>query len=192
MRHAVDTTELLVALRQGEPGALDDLMPRVYGELRRIAHRELRRRGGDPTLGTTALVHEVYLKLIDQTRVQVVDRAHFLALTARAMRQVIIDYARRQRAGKRGGGWTRIPLEGALGRGLSVTPDGLDDLLALDGALRRLRRFDERLHQVVECRYFGGMTVQETAQALDVAPRTVDRAWQKARAWLHREIHATE
>jgi len=188
MPYAADTTDLLVALREGEPGALDALMPRVYAELQRLAHRELARRAAAGTLSTTGLVHEAYLKLIDQTRVNADDRTHFLAITARAMRQVVIDFARRRTALKRGGGWRRVPLDDAL----AVTHERLGDLLALDQALDRLRRFDERLHQVVECRFFGGMTVDETAAALQMAPRTVDRAWTKARAWLYREIDAAE
>lgn len=141
------TTELLLALRKGDRQALDRFMPRVYDELHRIAHRELARVGGGGTLRTTGLVHEAYLKLVDQTRVQVEDRAHFLALAA------------------------------------------TDELVRLDDALQRLERFDERLRKVVECRFFGGMTVEATAAALEVAPRTVDRAWKKSKAWLYREIH---
>ncbi len=183
-----DTTQLLRALRQGEDGALDRLTPRVYDELLRIAHRELSRRDGvGETLGTTALVHEAYIKLVDQSRVDVADRAHFMALAAKAMRHIVIDYARKQQSQKRGGGWRRISLAEA------VTPSGerLEEIIELDEALSRLERLDGRLCKVVECRFFGGMTVAETATALGIAPRTVDRAWQRAKAWLYREIHAT-
>lgn len=181
-----DTTQLLQALRRGDSGALDRLTPRVYDELRRIAHRELTRRGAaGETLRTTALVHEAYVKLVDGTRVDVEDRAHFMALAAKAMRHIVIDYARKQRTQKRGGDWWRISLDEA------VTPsrERLEEIIELDEALGRLERFDRRLCQVVECRFFGGMTVKETATVLGVAPRTVDRAWQRAKAWLYREMH---
>lgn len=185
MPRAGDTTDLLLALREGDGRALDDLMPRVYDELRRAAHRELGRRGGPATLRTTGLVHEAYLKLVDQSRVDVADRAHFLALAATAMRHILIDYARKRRTRKRGGGWRRISLD----QPLPAAESRLDDMIELDDALQRLGRFDERLFKVVECRFFGGMSVRETAVALGLAPRTVDRAWQKARAWLYREMH---
>lgn len=181
-----DTTDLLVALRGGDSRALDDLMTRVYRELHRLAHRELARRGPGTTLATTGLVHEAYLRLVDQTRVDVEDRAHFLAVAATTMRHIVIDYARRRTAKKRGGGWHRASLDPG---NLPASDERLEELVELDDALRRLERFDERLHRVVECRYFGGMTVRETAFALDLAPRTVDRAWKKAKAWLYRELH---
>lgn len=182
-----DTTGLLLALRDGDRRALDRLMPRVYDELHRIAHRELARVGGRGTLRTTGLIHEVYLKLVDGTRVEVEDRAHFLALAATAMRHIVIDYARKRRTQKRGGGWRRISLD----NGVPSSEERFDELIELDEALKRLEHFDERLCKVVECRFFGGMTVEETATTLQVAPRTVDRAWRKAKAWLHREIHET-
>ena len=186
MPQSDDTTALLKSMREGDAGALDRLMPRVYDELRRIAHRELSRQRSDGTLPTTGLVHEAYLKLVDQTRVDVNDRPHFLALAATAMRHIVIDYARSQGAQKRGGGWVRISLAEAM----PASAQRLAEVVELHEALERLERFDERLGQVVECRYFGGMTVEETATALGLAPRTVDRAWQKAKAWLYREIHA--
>ncbi|MDX1577522.1 MAG: sigma-70 family RNA polymerase sigma factor [Gemmatimonadota bacterium] len=185
MSSADDTTELLLALRGGDPGALDRLMPRVYHELHAIAHRELARRRPAATLRTTGLLHEAYVKLVNQSRLEVEDRAHFLALAATAMRHILVDHARSRRTAKRGGGWRRISLDEAV----PVSDDRLEELIELDEALRRLERFDERLWRVVECRFFGGMTVPETAAALDLAPRTVDRAWQKAKAWLYREIH---
>jgi len=184
---AEDTTELLLALRRGDRQALNRLMPRVYDELHHIAHRELARVGGGGTLGTTGLVHEAYLKLVDGARVEVEDRTHFLALAATAMRHIVIDYARRRQTGKRGGGWRRISLD----EGVPASEERFDELIELDEALQRLERFDEGLCKVVECRFFGGMNVEETAAALEVAPRTVDRAWRRAKAWLHREIHET-
>lgn len=185
MASAEDTTELLLTLRGGDRSALDRLMPRVYDTLHRIAHRELARRGGGSTLRTTGLVHEAYLKLVDQSRVEVEDRAHFLALAATAMRHIVIDYARRRGAKKRGGDRRRISLKEAV----PTTEDRIDDILDLDAALTRLERFDDRLCKVVECRFFAGLTVEETAAALGISPRTVNRAWQKARAWLYREMH---
>lgn len=186
MTSSDDTTGLFLALRNGDRDALDRLMPRVYQELRRLAHRALVRRGGG-TLQTTDLVHEAYLKLVDQSRVVVADQAHFFALAATAMRHIVIDYARSRRTQKRGGGWRRVSLDS----GLPASEERLDDLIELDDALTRLEGFDERLSSVVECRFFAGMSVKETAEALDVAPRTADRAWEKAKAWLYREIHAT-
>lgn len=179
-----DITGLLKALRKGDSGALDRLLPLVYDELHRIAHRELSRRGAGATLRTTGLLHEAYVKLADQSSVEVEDRAHFLALAATAMRHIIIDYARAQRTLKRGGAWRRISLDETV----PATEDRLDQVIELDEALERLARFDRRLCKVVECRFFGGMTVQETAAALGIAPRSVDRSWQKAKAWLLREM----
>ena len=188
MPAADDTTELLKALRRGDPQALDRLMPRVYDELHRIAHRELARRGGGGTLPTTGLVHEAYLKLVDQTRIDVQDRAHFLALAATAMRHIVIDYARARGTQKRGGSWRRISLDEAM----LAAEERLAEVVELDEALTRLERFDERLCKVVECRFFGGMSVEETSTALGLAPRTVDRAWHKAKAWLYREMREAE
>ncbi|MEN8375355.1 MAG: ECF-type sigma factor [Gemmatimonadota bacterium] len=184
MRSSDDTTELLLAMREGDRGAHDRLTARLYDELHAIAHRELARRGG-ATLRTTGLLHEAYLKLVDQSRVDVDDRAHYLALAATAMRHIVVDHARSRRTQKRGGGWRRI----SLGDAAPASDDRAEELIELDEALGRLERFDERLCRVVECRFFGGLTVAETAAALRVAPRTVDRAWEKAKAWLVREIH---
>lgn len=181
-----ETTELLLSLGEGDRRALDRLMPKVYDELHRIAHRELARRGRQ-TLRTTGLLHEAYVKLVDQSRVDVEDRAHFLALAAKAMRHIVIDHARKRGTQKRGGGWRRISLDDAI----PTAGERMAELVELDEALRRLERFDARLCKVVECRFFGGLTVPETAATLGVAPRTVDRAWRKAKAWLYREIHET-
>lgn len=183
-----NTTELLLALRNGDTEALDRLVPRVYDELRRIAHRIRFRQADERAPTTTGLVHEAYLKLVDQSRIETEDRARFLALAATAMRHIIIDDARRRLAGKRGGGWQRIPLE-ALGTERTGRPA---ETLEVHEALERLERFDTRLCRVVECRFFGGLTVEETAAALEVSPRTVDRDWEKAKAWLYREMHEAE
>ena len=181
------TTSLLLAFRRGDRRALDRLVPHLYDELHRVAHRELARRRSGTSMRTTELLHEAYLKLVDGARVSAEDRAHFMALAATTMRHIIIDEARRAGTRKRGGGWSRIPLDDRV---LAVETR-LDEILQLDEALARLERFDARMRRVVECRFFGGMTVDETAAALDLSPRTVDRAWQKARAWLLREIDAT-
>lgn len=177
-----DVTALVQALRAGEPGALDRLMPHIYDELHQLAHRELRRRGGH--LQTTELLHDAYLKLVDQTRLSVEDRSHFMALAATAMRHILVDFARARQTQKRGGDWQRVTM-----RDVGAAPgEGWDDLVALHDALERLSHHDERMARVVECRYFGGLTVEETASALGIAPRTVDRAWQKAKLWLYREM----
>ena len=187
MPRSDDTTALLHAVRGGDREAFNRLMPLVYQELRRIAHRELGRRGRDGSLQTTALVHEAYLKLVDQTRVEVDDRAHFLALAATAMRHLVIDAARARMRKKRGGGWKRVTWDEAH----LASDDRIEEVLEVHAALERLDAYDPRLSKVVECRFFAGLTVQETATALALSPRTVDRAWDKAKAWLYREIHET-
>ena len=178
-------TDLLIQVRQGSPDAMNQLFPLVYGELRRIAHRQLLGERPGHTLGTTGLVHETYLKLVDQTRVQWRDRGHFFALASRAMRQILVDYARRYRAQRRGGGMTRVSLsEAAPGEDREA-----ELLLAVHEALERLSVMNGRLSQVVECRYFAGLTEEETAVALGVSVRTVERDWLKARGWLYQELH---
>jgi RNA polymerase sigma factor (TIGR02999 family) len=179
-------TGLVVELRDGDPDAWDRLLPLVYDELRRIARRQLRRERAGHTLSTTALVHEAYLKLVDQTRVPYEDRAHFFGIASRAMRQVLVSHARKYRTAKRGGEWRRVPLDEAE---ISVE-ERADTLLALDEALTRLAAMSERLARVVECRFFGGMTEAETAAALGVTERTIRRDWTKARLWLYGEIRA--
>lgn len=181
-----ETTRLLVELRAGDRTALDRLVPRLYDELHRIAHRELSRRG-DGLLRTTGLVHEAYLKLVDGAHVDAEDRAHFLALAATAMRHIVIDQARSARALKRGGALQRIPLE----EDLAISDEHLEEVIEIDDALRRMEHLDERLRTVVECRVFAGLTVAETAAAMGMSARSVDRTWRRAKAWLHREIHET-
>jgi len=178
-------TDHLVQLRHGNPEAMEQLLPLVYAELRLMAHRQLRAERPGHTLGTTGLVHETYLKLVDQTRVQWKDRAHFLAVAARAMRRILVDYARRYRALRRGGGLQRV----ALPEDAAVAERG-EILLALDQALERLGTLNERLSRVVECRFFGGLSEEETASALGVTTRTVERDWVKARGWLYVELRA--
>jgi len=184
MTDSSDTTQLLVESRQGHKEALDELMPKVHDELRDIAHRLLQKRPAGHMLTTTALVHEAYLKLIDQSRVEWSDRAHFQALSARVMRQILIDYFRKQTAEKRGGDAPRISLEEGK---IPVDQRG-ETLLALDEALTRLSERDPRKAQIVMYQFFGGMTKEAIADVLDVSARTVRREWRKARAWLAREL----
>jgi RNA polymerase sigma factor (TIGR02999 family) len=186
-----EITEALVALRQGTPGAMDRLMPLVYDQLRRMAHRQLGAEPTGHTLDTTALVHEAYLKLVDQTQAQWQDRAHFFAIAARAMRRILIDYARRYRATRRGGapdGRPATPV--SLDNAELPVAERADTLLALDEALDRLGEIDARLAQVVECRFFAGLTEAETAAALAVSQRTVAREWALAKGWLYQELRS--
>ena len=181
-------TELLLESTAGDRTALDRLMPLVYDELRRIAHHVLRAGLPDQTLTTTEVVHEVYLRMVDHTRVARNERASFLAVAAVAMRRIVVDYARRGRAEKRGGGRRPLSLDDSL---LAAADDRSETLLALDEALTRLAGLNDRLARVVECRYFGGLTEEETADALGVTARTVRRDWAKARAWLFAELHGS-
>ena len=176
-------TDLLLQMRAGDAGAMDRLFSTVYDELRRLAHAQLRRERPGHTLGTTGLVHETYVRLVDQTRVEWRDRRHFFVAASWAMRRILVDYARRNLAARRGGG----VVHRTLGDDAPAAERG-EMLIALDEALGRLAALDRRLSQVVECRYFGGLTEQETAEALGVTRRTVQRDWIKARAWLHLEM----
>ena len=167
--------------------SVDVLSREIYSELHRIAHREMHRSRPKTTLQTTGLVHEAYERIASRKSAEIGDREHFLALAATAMRHILIDYARTKSSQKRGGDWHRVTLgELAAQHALEC-----EEVLGLHEALTRLERFDPRLGQVVECRFFGGMTVKETASALGLSTRTVDRAWQKARSWLYREINET-
>lgn len=179
-------TELLVAWSGGDASAFDELVPLVHGELHRLARRQMRRERDGHTLQTTALVNEAYLRLIDVSRVRWQDRAHFFAMSARLMRRILVDHARSRRYLKRGGGAPRVTFD----EGLAVSAEPAPDLVALDDALESLARIDRRKSQVVELRYFGGLSVEETAEALDVSPGTVMRDWRMAKAWLLREISA--
>ena len=179
-----EITELLDACSNGERDALDRLRPLVYDDLRAIAHRRLRLERADHTLNTTAIVHEAYLKLVDQSTATWRDRAHFFAVSARVIRNLLIDYARERKAAKRGGDAIRLPLDEKLaGR----TPRTVE-LLALDEALTALGRHDERLERVVEYRFFGGMTMEETAETLGVSLSTAERHWRRARAYLYEAL----
>jgi len=184
-----EITEALIALRHRAPGALDRLMPLVYEELRRVAHRQLGAEPTGHTLSTTALVHEAYLKLVDQSRTEWQDRAQFFAIASRAMRRILIDYARRHRALRRGGGPNGArPVPVALDEAEIPVEQRADALIALDEALERLGQLDARMARVVECRFFGGLTEPETATALGISRRTVAREWAVARGWLYQEL----
>jgi RNA polymerase sigma factor (TIGR02999 family) len=178
-----DVTGLLEAFEGGDRHALDRVLPIVYEELRRIAHSQLQRERPDHTLSTTEVVHEAYLKLLEHGRVTPGEHVRFLAVASTAVRRALTEHARRRDAEKRGGGQRPLTLDEEIAAAASP-----DHLLALDEALTRLAALDERLARVVECRYFGGLTEDETAAALGVTSRTVRRDWVKARAWLYREL----
>jgi RNA polymerase sigma factor (TIGR02999 family) len=178
-----EVTRILQAVEAGDSGALDQLVPLIYEDLRRVAHRQLDREGAGHTLQTTALIHEAYLKLAGGGSLGAASRAHFLAIAARAMRQVLVDYARRRKAAKRGGGVISV----TLGDQPQPADASADDLLALDDALQQL---DPRQRQVIECRFFGGMEEADIAVALGVSERTVRRDWVKARAWLYKSLYS--
>lgn len=184
MQDTHTVTQLLRASRGGSRDALDGLFSLLYDELRRIAHRQLAGQPRDGTLNTTALIHEAYLRLVDQTQADWEDRAHFFAYAARAMRAIIVDYARRRCAQKRGG---RLPHVAFDDRDLPVESQA-EMIVAVDTALTRLSEVSERLGRIVECRFFGAMSLDETAAALGVTDRTVRRDWIKAKTWLYSEL----
>jgi RNA polymerase sigma factor (TIGR02999 family) len=171
------------ATRDG--GAVDRLFPIVYDELRRLAHRHLQHEPTGHTLTTTDLVHQAYLQLAEQTRAQWNGQAHFMAVAATAMRRILVDHARSRRTLKRGGVLQRVPLESVA----AAAEDRAELLVALDEALDRLRHLDARQAQVVECRFFGGMTEDQTAEALEISVRTAKRDWAKAKSWLYAELY---
>ena len=179
-------TDYLLAARGGDREVMDRLFVSVYDELRRIAHHALRHERTDHTLGTTGLVHEAYFRLVDQTRVEWRDLAHFFGVASRAMRQILVDYARRRGAVKRGGKVKVLALE----EGMVPAEERAEALLAVDEALTRLSEHDSGLAQVVECRFFGGLTEDETAEATGSSLRTVQRQWRRAKAWLYQELCA--
>jgi RNA polymerase sigma-70 factor, ECF subfamily len=181
---ATDITALLVAHRAGDAGAFGALVPLVYEDLRRVARAQLRRRRPGDTLDTTGLVHEAYVRLVDQSRAEWRDRGHFFAVSSLAMRQILVDYARRRGRMKRGGDLPMVPLEDAEDPAVREA----ERLLDVDRALVKLATIDQRLAKVVECRYFAGLTEEETAEALGVSVRTAQREWFKARAWLRTEL----
>lgn len=177
-------TQVLIDWSEGDGGAGERLMPLIYDELRQIARGYLQHERADHTLQATGLVHETYLRLVDKTVISWKSRAHFFGVAAGVMRRVLVDHARRHRAGKRWGTWEKLEFDEALAAG----PPRSLDLVALDDALQNLARVDPRQSQVVELRFFGGLTAEETAEVLDVSPRTIKREWRRAKAWLYREI----
>lgn len=181
-------TALLRDFSGGNKDALDELLPLVYEELRAVANRYARRQRRDLTLQTTALVHEAYMRLIDQREVQWRDRAHFFAVAATAIRRILIDHFRGRLAAKRGGGRQRVTIEDAT----VASPGPRLDLLALDEALQRFAKMDPRKARTVELRFFGGLSIEETAEVLAVSHATVERDWNLARAWLYRELGREE
>ena len=182
---SAEVTGLLLAWRQGDDMALERLMPVVYDELRRRAYRYMAGERVEHTLQATALVNEVYLKLVDSKRVDWQNRAHFLAVSAQLMRRVLVDFARSKQSQKRGERAHRVTLDD----GMIVTPERGQDLVALDDALKALEKVDSRKSQVVELRFFGGLTAEETAEVLDVSADTILRDWKLAKVWLLRELN---
>jgi len=186
MSQPATVTEVLDRVASGAPGAAERLFALVYDELRSIAGLHMRRERGDHTLQATALVHEAFLKMVDQTRCRFDGRAHFLAAASQAMRRILVDHARGKAREKRGGAWQKVGLEEALTVG---SEEGSTTLLALDQALHKLEDAEPEAARVVELRFFGGLTADECAAALAISPRTAARQWAYAKAWLFREIH---
>lgn len=177
-------SDLLRHWGTGDRAVVETLLPVIYNELRRLAHAQLRQQRPNHTLQTTALVNEAYLRLAELKKLSIENRAHFLGIAAQLMRWILVDYEKKRRAARRGGGYTRLSFDDSLpaSRGTDA------DLLALDEALSRLAALDEQQSQIVELRYFGGLSVEETSEFLGVSPTTVKRSWASARAWLLREM----
>jgi len=181
-------TKLLVAWGNGDKSARDALMPLVYEELHGLAHRYMGRERIGHTLQTSGLVNEAYLRLIDQSQVHWQNRAHFFGIAAQMMRRILVDYARSRQYAKRGGGAQRVSFDEAL----IVSQERADEVVALDDALQDLAQFDQRKSQIVELRFFGGLSIEETAELLKVSPGTVMRDWTLAKAWLRKQITSVE
>ena len=179
-----DVTRLLLRLTEGEPAALEDLLPLVYAELRRLAASYLRRERAGHTLQPTALVHEAYIRLVDQTQVRWQNRAHFFGVAAQMMRRILVDHARHQQAEKRGGEFQKISLD----ENIDVSGERASELIVLDEALDRLAALDPQKARVVEMRFFGGLSVEETAEVMGVSAPTVKRQWRMAKAWLYGQV----
>src|SRR6478752_452774 len=179
-----DVTALLGDWSRGNRAALDQLLPLVYAELRRVAARQLRKERPDHTLQPTALVHEAYIRLVDQRQVDWQNRAHFFGVAAQVMRRILVDHARRHGASKRGDGVRCVSIDAAK----DVAASNAMPVLALDGALARLQTVDAELAKIVELRAFGGLTIEEAAHVLSVSPSTAKRDWRTAKAWLNREL----
>jgi len=186
---APDVTQLLVNWSTGDQASLEQLLPLVYGELRRLASSYLRRERSNHTLQSTALVHEAFMRLVSQQDVQWKNRAHFYAIAAQMIRRILVDYARSQHAEKRGSGAVKLALDEAMA--VAQTPGTDIDLLGLNDALDQLAILDERQSRIVELRFFAGLSIEETAEVLHLSPASIKREWQTARAWLFREMTRT-
>lgn len=180
-----DVTQLLLKWSSGNKDAFGELLPLVYRELQKIAHRYLSRERNSNTLQTTALVHEAYIKLIDQNRVQWQNRAHFFGIAAQAMRRILVDNARQRLADKRGKGAEKVSIDEGL---IDISDNRAGNLVDLDDALKKLAEIDPQKSQLVELRYFGGLSIEETAEVLGVSIATINRQWRTAKAWLYNEI----
>ena len=186
MSAGADVTEMLIRMGEGDAEAMDRLLPVVYDQLRQMAKRELRRERPDHTLNATALVHEAYIKLARLDRIDWRGRAHFFGAAAKSMRRILISYARMRAAEKRGAGADHVPMDSVV----VAARERPTELLALDEALSKLEELNERHARIVECRFFGGMEIRDTAEALGISPATVKRDWVLARAWLNRELNS--
>ena len=185
MENTHDVTQLLLKWSQGDRQAMEELLPMVYRELQKIAHSYLNKERGEHTLQTTALVHEAYLKLVDQTRVQWQNRAQFFGIAAQAMRRILVDNARQRLADKRGAGAEKISIDD---KEIDISDEKASNLVELDFALKKLAELDPSKSRLVELRYFGGLSLEETAEVLGVSRPTVIRQWRLAKAWLYKEI----
>lgn len=181
-------TELLARWRSGDQNALDALMPLVYSELRQLAQHYLRKERSDHTLQSTALVHEAYMRLAGQSPPQWQNRAHFFGIAAHLMRQILVEHARGRAAAKRGGGATRMTLDESLGMSIAIAQQNEIDVIVLDKALQDLTELDAQQGRIVELRFFGGLTIEDTSEVLGISPATVKREWVTARAWLFRAM----
>jgi RNA polymerase sigma-70 factor, ECF subfamily len=184
MSNQENITHLLIELSNGKRSTLDALLPLVYDEMKRMAAGYLRRERADHTLQPTALVHEAYLRLVDQTRVNWQNRAHFFGVAAQIMRRLLVDHARKHNAEKRGQDFQKLSLDENIDRAVERS----SELIALDDALKALAEFDEQKARMVELRYFGGLSIEETADVMGVTPTTIKRHWRFAKAWLHGEM----
>lgn len=181
-----DVTELLIDLRSGDEHAVERLFPLIYNEMRAIAASQLGREFGSSTFQQTELVHEAFMKMVDQTRIHATDRKHFYNISARCMRQILVDHARKKNAQKRGGDFREVSLDMAEG----TADDHLNNLLEIDRYLEELRSFDERKAEVVELKFFGGLSNEHIGEILDVSSKTVSRDWTHARGWLYDRINS--
>ena len=180
-----EVTQLLVRLKSGENEVYDELYPLIYGELRKLAYGHMKRQSADHTLSKTELVHEAYLKMIDQTKINFNDKTHFLAIASKCMRQILIDHARKKHAQKRGGNNKDVTYIDEI---FAVQKQKAQELINIDTALKELETLNKRLAEVVEMRFFGEMSIEDTARALGISKSTVKRDWMKARGWLYKEL----